>query len=777
MQNRGFLSVLLLVLCTCAIQEGRAQHNCELYIKGVVLTDGGEPLADAVIHTAQGRSASSDRRGHFMLERVCQGEVRLTCTHLGYRSREYSLQVVRDTVLRVVLEADAIHLRDVEIIGKQAETLSASIHRLSRSEAQQVRGKTLGESLLDISGMSTIGMGNSIVKPVINGLHSNRILIMNNGIRQEGQQWGAEHAPEIDPFVADRLEVIKGAQGVRYGADALGGVIVASPHAINTEGGLGGRIDVVGQSNGRGGTLHGMLEGNTKRFPKLGWRVQATGKKLGNYKSADYYVGNTGVEELNYSAALQYHDRSNKFDLFYSRFGTQLGIFVGAHIGTAEDIEARIQHGRPFEEYDFSYSISAPRQKVTHDLLKASWKYQIDPKTNLEVLYGFQRNHRKEYDVRRVESDDLPMADMVLTTQSLDAILKRGNTSFGLQSLVQVNNNTPGTGTTPIIPNFDNYTLGAFGIHQFHINRLHAELGARYDFKYLDVAGYRYRRDEVNEDGSIEQYLLTDTRRFHNASGTFGVLYHFSPQLSWKSNIGLAWRAPSANELYSDGVHHGSATYEVGDRQLRSEKGLKWVNTLLFETERANITLDVHAQMIYDYIYAQPNPDSVRQTIRGTFPIFSYRQHDAFFYGADLKWTYRMGAGFDYGGTASVLRARNISLGAYLPYIPADRLQHGVSWHFGEDGEEQDYIRFAHRFVARQTRYEANSDYAAPPPAYHLLDFYVSRQFNWNAEKRLVALLSVENLLNKAYKDYMDRFRYFTHQIGRNINLKVSYKF
>src|SRR5690606_39176481 len=133
-----------------------------------------------------------------------------------------------------------------------------------------------------------------------------------------------------------------------------------------------------------------------------------------------------------------------------------------------------------------------------------------------------------------------------------------------------------------IIPNFDNYTLGAFGIHQFHINRLHAELGARYDFKYLDVAGYRYRRDEVNEDGSIEQYLLTDTRRFHNASGTFGVLYHFSPQLSWKSNIGLAWRAPSANELYSDGVHHGSATYEVGDRQLRSEKGLKWVNTLLF---------------------------------------------------------------------------------------------------------------------------------------------------------------------------------------------------
>src|SRR5690606_3952040 len=102
----------------------------------------------------------------------------------------------------------SIRRQDVAVIGAPAER-SQSTHRLSSREIQENRGKTLAESLTAISGVSTIGMGNSIVKPVINGLHSNRILILNNGVRQEGQQWGIEHAPEIDPFTAHQLEVVK----------------------------------------------------------------------------------------------------------------------------------------------------------------------------------------------------------------------------------------------------------------------------------------------------------------------------------------------------------------------------------------------------------------------------------------------------------------------------------------------------------------------------------------------------------------------------------------
>lgn len=758
-------------------QPVHAQKGCAIRAAGQVKSADGGTLAGVIIRLDNNKTFSTDRDGNFVLSPLCAGVHKLVLTNLGYHNLTTSVRINRDTTLQFEMSADAIHLQDVEVIGQQHGSLSSSLHRLSVQEIEENKGKTLAESLTSISGVSTIGMGNSIVKPVINGLHSNRILIMNNGVRQEGQQWGVEHAPEIDPFVGDRLEVVKGAQGVRYGADALGGVVLVVPNGIDVSKALRGQVNLIGQSNGRGGVAHASLEGNVGRIPQLGWRVQASRKKLGDYQAPNYVVGNTGVEELNYSAAVEYKWRKDEFDFFYSHFGTTLGIFRGAHIGTVADIQARIDNGRPFETYDFTYDIAAPRQKVSHDLGKATWKHHFQADRTLEVQYAFQRNHRREYDVRRVESDDLPMADMVLNTQSVDIVLKAKGSSIGLQSMVQVNNNTPGTGTTPIIPNFDSYTLGLFGIHQFHIGRLHAEAGGRYDFKYFDVAGYRYRRDALNDDGSVQQYLLTDTRSFHNLSGTVGILYHLRPELSWKSNIGLAWRAPSANELYSDGVHHGSATYELGNQDLRSEKGLKWMNSLLWNTERVQFTLDAYAQLLYDYIYAQPNPDSVRQTIRGTFPLFVYEQHDALFYGADLRISYRAAAHWRYDVNASLLRAKNIALDTYLPYIPADRVQHSISWFYAGDEKQHSYLKLAHRFVARQTRYAPLSDYAAPPPAYQLIDLVASKQFATHNDRKINVLLSVDNVLNTEYKDYMDRLRYFTHQMGRNINLKISYQF
>lgn len=162
-------------------------------------------------------------------------------------------------------KAEEIKLKGVVVTGKQRASLTASSLVLRNQNIQENKGKVLADVLSDMAGVSTISMGNTIVKPVINGLHSNRILLLNNGIRHEGQQWGAEHAPELDPFSADRMEVVKGAQGVRYGADALAGVVLLSPRPIETENPITGNIDLIGQSNGRGLTMNGRLEGGIKK--------------------------------------------------------------------------------------------------------------------------------------------------------------------------------------------------------------------------------------------------------------------------------------------------------------------------------------------------------------------------------------------------------------------------------------------------------------------------------------------------------------------------------
>jgi iron complex outermembrane receptor protein len=214
--------------------------------------------------------------------------------------------------------------------------------------------------------------GATIGKPVVNGMHSNRLLILNNGIRQEGQQWGAEHAPEIDPFIAQNISVVKGSEAIRYGAEAIGGVVIIEPPALPSDSTIHAEVNLVGASNGRSGTVSGMLSGNFKKIPALAWRIQGTAKRSGNLQTADYFLDNTGSKELNYSAALGYNKEHMGFDLFFSHFNTELGIFKESHIGSTEDLYSHIEHGRPFDNGSFYYAIDAPKQQVVHNLFKAT---------------------------------------------------------------------------------------------------------------------------------------------------------------------------------------------------------------------------------------------------------------------------------------------------------------------------------------------------------------------------------------------------------------------
>jgi hypothetical protein len=148
--------------------------------------------------------------------------------------------------------ARSIKLEEVEITTPRKSTPGTGTSAtLTSKDLEQTRGRTLAEALTNIAGVSTLQTGATIAKPVIQGLHSTRILILNNGIRQEGQQWGMEHAPEIDPFVASRITVIKGAEGVRYGPEAIGGVVLVEPAALSKIPDITGELYLTVATNGR----------------------------------------------------------------------------------------------------------------------------------------------------------------------------------------------------------------------------------------------------------------------------------------------------------------------------------------------------------------------------------------------------------------------------------------------------------------------------------------------------------------------------------------------
>src|SRR5690606_5649661 len=231
------------------------------------------------------------------------------------------LTLTTDSELDIVLHHGTIKLHDVDVVGHGQSVITTNpVKTLSREDIAEARGGSLAEHFDALAGVGTLQTGTTIAKPVINGMHSNRVLILNNGIRQEGQQWGAEHAPEIDPFIAKDFKVIKGAEGVRYGADAIGGVLLISPPPLPVDPYLSGELTAAYQANGRAGVLSGMLQSGVKGVKGLSWRVQGTAKRGGNARTANYTLGNTGLAEYNGAAALRYSSTRSALEAYYSRF-------------------------------------------------------------------------------------------------------------------------------------------------------------------------------------------------------------------------------------------------------------------------------------------------------------------------------------------------------------------------------------------------------------------------------------------------------------------------
>ena len=259
-----------------------AKADCGLSVEGKVFdTKPNKVLSFAsvsIFNTEKG--VITDQEGNFIISGLCTGTYTFSCSFVGYETVEYKVFIDKSTRHNFILRPQAITMNEVVVRGTKAGTqvlLSQVKTDVAGSELMKARGESLGESLKSVTGVSTFQSGPSIFKPVIHGLHSNRILILNNGVRQEGQQWGSEHAPEIDPFIATRLSVLKGASSLRYGSDAIGGVILVEPASMPETPGISGEVNLVGASNNRLGVASGYLQDAfDKKLTGLSWRGQGT---------------------------------------------------------------------------------------------------------------------------------------------------------------------------------------------------------------------------------------------------------------------------------------------------------------------------------------------------------------------------------------------------------------------------------------------------------------------------------------------------------------------
>lgn len=759
-----------------------ATAQCTLRFTGRVMdADTRMPLSGALVEIPALRiSQLTNELGYFTIQGICAGNYNVSVSHVSCTPVTEHIHFKDDLQHNFALPHASNELTGVTVKGTIASKGTAISQDLKGKALEATRGLSLGESLQRITGVSVLQTGSNIYKPVIHGLHSSRVLILNNGIRQEGQQWGSEHAPEIDPFIANRLSVVKGASTMRYGGDAIGGVVLVEPKLLPTVPGISAELNAVAFSNNRQGTLSGIVEGVSTKNNAFAWRLQATAKRGGNAHTPNYWLANSGNEEFNGSATMGWRGANKGVEFFYSIFNTRLAIFSGAHIGNVTDLMQAINSKEPpdyIRNVGFTYRIDRPYQQVQHQLAKIKAFRNTGQIGKLNLILSLQNNWRREYDVRRFQSSaNVPQLDLKLATLGADLVWDHFNTghfrgTMGITSSYQNNSYA----YRMFIPNYQALNLGAFMIEKWNYRKWLVEAGVRFDHRSIT---------HTNTNAGVE----FPSRNFNNLSGNAGVSYLAGNGLQFTLNAATAWRAPQVNELYSDGLHHGSARIEKGDASLQGERSKSLHFNTIFNRGAWNIEAGAYVKRIDGFIYLFPiYPPEL--TIRGAFPTFRYGQAPVDMYGFDLSAAYAFNSHFQLQGKGSIVRARNRNTQEWMIQMPADRYEAAFQYSLGDTRRwHEPYIKLSAQYVAQQTRVPATgnipvqlpdgttvmrSDYLAPPAAYTLLGLEAGAVIQTNKQRYQVTL-TVSNLLNTVYREYMNAFRYFADEMGTNMGLKLK---
>jgi iron complex outermembrane receptor protein len=199
--------------------------------------------------------------------------------------------------------------------------------------------------------------------------------------------------------------------------------------------------------------------------------------------------------------------------------------------------------------------------------------------------------------------------------------------------------------------------------------------------------------------------------------------------------------------------------------------------TATYDRPRFSAEATAYANRMQGYIYLKPDLAPVL-TVRGAFPSFSYTQTNALLVGIDAQARWLITPAWQLMHKSSWLRGQDLAASAPLIYMPANRLEHSIRYVLGgKYSKYTPYVQASSTTVLRQNLVPASGDYAPPPHAYTLLGLELGATLPTHAGKELSVIVSATNVLNTVYRDYLNRYRYFAPEMGRNIALRLSYGF
>lgn len=788
-----FVFTCLLTIASATQILGTTNINNKTSFSGKVADKATkEPLVGVTVYLPDLKTGTlTDINGYFKLEGLPKTKILVQLSYLGYKTLVQTIDLSDTSSMNFNMEYTATELNEVVITGlskaSEQKRMPTPISIVPKTELLQNASSNIIDAIANQPGISQITTGSGISKPVIRGLGYNRVVVINDGIRQEGQQWGDEHGIEIDDYAVNRIEILKGPASVAYGSDAMAGVVNMLSAPTLAEGKIEGNIQSNYQTNNGLIGTSANTAGNQNGFI---WDVRYSNKLAHSYRNKyDGYVFNSGFSEEAFETMLGLnkwwgysHITLSVFNLKPSITEGERDSLTGRFTKPLSEESSAITNDQDLK----SYKSFVPYQQIHHYKV-VSDNNIIFGKSNIKLILGLQQNQRQEYaDITNPSAYGLYF---LMNTINYDVKynlpeINNWNFSAGINGMLQDSKNK---GSEFLVPDYNLSEIGGFIIAKKSLGKVDLSGGVRYDTR--------------RETGKSHQIIQADTlytlfnqfkSTFSDFSGSVGFTYQITDKIYSKFNISSGFRAPNIAELASNGVHEGTIRYEIGNPDLKAEHSLQFDYALGFNTEHISTELNLYRNDISDYIFSTKLQSyKGNDSIREDYNTFKFISGNAALYGGEFRFDFHPHP-FDWIHFENSFSYVNAQLkgqpdsSKYLPFTPAPKYQSGLKFDVKEIGTTLKNFYFkigADYYFAQNNIYNAFHTETATPE-YLLLNAGFGSEIVKSGKTICSIFISVNNITDISYQNHLSRLKYAPDNyhtnrkgifnMGRNFSFKIE---
>jgi len=772
-----------------AVRPVRAQRNS---LSGKV-TDAttGQPLAGATIYFTDlktGAATSSD--GSFSFSGIPTGRHLVEVSFVGYAGTSEYVEIRGEVRKDFSLSTEVVERSEVVITGissaTQARRTPTPITTIRQQELLRQASTNIVDAISKQPGVSQIGTGPAISKPVIRGLGYNRVITIHDGVRQEGQQWGDEHGLEIDEYSVSRIEILKGPASLIYGSDAMAGVINIMSNVPAPAGTLRGNFISNYQTNNR---LRGFGLNLGANHNGFNWNVSGSLQNATDYENKyDGRVYNSKFNNRNLGGYIGYNGNWGYTHLIASYFKQKLGIVEGERDALGRFIKPLPGgvEGVPTESDFNSTTPQIPWQSIQHTKLVSDNSFNIG-QGRLALILGYQRNQRIEFGNIDDPGEKELFFDLgTFTYSGIYHLTERNSwrTAIGVNGMSQQNKNK---GAEVLIPEYSLFDIGTFIFSQKSWDKVTLSGGVRFDNRSLDSKAFM--------EGTDLKFVAFN-KDFSNFSGSAGISYLPSKLVTLKLNIARGFRAPTVAELASNGAHEGTNRYEYGDNNLKSETSWQADGGIELASQHVSIEATLFSNNIRNFIFyrklsAAGGGDSTVEVDGNFIPAFRFDQSPARLAGLELRvdihphpldWLH-------FENTFSFVNGRfkdAIEGSKNIPFIPAARFISQLRGDFLRKGKSFRNLSLSLEMDRTFDQNHAFTGYdtETPTPGYTLMNAGLGVDVVSKNKTLFSLYLQGNNITDVAYQNHLNRLKYAAENpvtgrmgvfnMGRNFSIKVN---